>query len=105
MGDQNIEEICKLANLSVSEESVIPIPDGAWQENKVNLESCLVGQILSLRQTHLESFQRTMVGAWQLSGDVSIKKVNDRAMLFQFSQAADRNKVMGAVLGRSIETL
>lgn len=87
-------DLSKLGNLSVTEEKTVVVPDGVWQSDVIDVECCLVGRILSRKPINIEAFERTMSGAWELTGGMQIQKLNETELLFKFEYALEKQRVM-----------
>lgn len=59
-------ELGSFLNLTVNEDRTVDVPAGIWDSDTADLNLCMVGRVLSRKQVHLESFERTLIGAWNL---------------------------------------
>lgn len=58
------------------------------------MEHCLVGRVLTRKQVHLESFERTMVSAWGLVKGITIQKMGEDRFVIRFEHVAEKKRIM-----------
>lgn len=59
-----------------------------------DMELCLVGRVLSRKEIHIESFERTIVGGLEIAEGVHVQKLGEDRLLFQFNHVVDKKHTL-----------
>lgn len=92
--DENIlDSLGARLTLTTHEKQSVMIPEDLWNDSTASYELCLVGRVLSRKAINLEAFEKTLVGVWDLIHGVTIQKLGEERLLFQFAQGAEKDRV------------
>lgn len=67
-----LADLGRQLQLIVDEEQSLKVRVDLWNACDVRIDLCLVGRTMTRKPVHMDSFERTMVGAWNPGKGVSV---------------------------------
>lgn len=93
MDSDLLEKLTRKLHLTSEEENSVRLPDDVWSSSVIDSERCLVERVIARKQVHTESFEKTMIGAWGLTGGVQFQKLGGDRFLIQFEYPVEKRRV------------
>ncbi|XVF20671.1 hypothetical protein REPUB_Repub12eG0021900 [Reevesia pubescens] len=94
MMEEDLSEIWKKFSLKDEEEQAVII-EQEWVEETLEMgKSCLLGKLLSRRNTNLEAMKAVFSKLWRTQSGLQIKEVGEKLFLFKFKDEVEKDRVL-----------
>ncbi|KAL6550173.1 hypothetical protein OROMI_020661 [Orobanche minor] len=92
--DSIVDELSAKLCLTATESQKLKAPSSVWNTAAIDYKLCLVGRVLQRKPVNLGAFQTAMFTGWNLPRDVTIQKVGEDRVLYQFMTKDDKDSVL-----------
>jgi hypothetical protein len=91
---EELEELCGKISLTEGEKIGIKVNEKEVLEARAIAGKCLVGKVWTDKSINREAFMSLLSTIWRIAGDVKFKDLKNNMWLFEFSDQADKRRVM-----------
>jgi hypothetical protein len=91
---EELEELCGKISLTEGEKIRIKVDEVEVSEARAIAGKCLVGKVWTNKNINREAFISVMSTIWRIAGEVKFKDLKNNMWLFEFSDQADKRRVM-----------
>ena len=92
--DSGLEKLCSKISLSEGEKCGILVTEGETAVVREIGGRCLIRRIRPEKPVNREAFKSVLSSLWRLVGTVVFKEVQDNIWLYEFTEEADKERVM-----------
>ena len=93
MADE-LEDLCGRISLTKKEKVGIKVEEGDVLEVREVVGKCLMGKVWAEKNINKEAFKTVLANIWCTVGGVKFKELCDNIWLFEFTNDADKKRVM-----------
>ena len=79
--------------LTSEEEIDVSIPVDIWEASSISYDQCLIGKVISQKQVHLDSLEKTLLGIWNLAKGANFQKFGSDRFLIHFGNGLEKKQI------------
>jgi hypothetical protein len=91
---EELVDLCGKISLTEGERIGIQVDELEVSDDRIVAGKCLVGKVWADKTINREAFQSVMSTVWRTSGGVKFQALKDNVWIFEFSDLADKRRVM-----------
>ena len=94
MMETGLEELWKKLSLTEDKQNDIVVKQNWVDETADARRNCLIGKVVMNKNINLEAMKMVLQKIWKIASGLVIKEVGDRVFVFQFEDAAEKDRVL-----------